>query len=165
MAETSLTVTFVTDVITDDSGTPINASIQVALDSVRNNDRTQFLYGSKAYFKVYSAPSDMSLQLIASDGTITEEGSGTEDIDDVVTFGNSDNGSVTYPVQSIVASEWLGKSLGAVHGEGNRVVSVNSGVGILDVTYRTPFRRYAISVPTKDVDEYAVAIYIQGVVL
>lgn len=164
MANTSLTVTFLTEVITDDSGEPIEASIQVALDSARNNDRTSFLYGSKAYYQVFTAPSTLTLTNTPSDGTITSEGAGLETIETIITFPNTNQSSVTYPVYSIESTEWLGNDLGAVHSEGDKIVSAQAGVGVLKITYKAYFRRYAISVPQRDEDEYRVIVYILGTI-
>lgn len=173
MANTALTVTFVTDVITDDSGIPIDASVQVRLDSDRNEDRTRFLYGSKAYFQVFTAPSELTLELSSSDGNITEEGTGEETITTYVNFPDTNQGDVSFPVAEILydldddglpGTRWLGEGLGAIHAEGDKIVASQSGIGVLKITYKANFRRYAISINDQGVSEYYVLVYILGVI-
>jgi hypothetical protein len=158
MANTSITVTFVTD--TED--VEENASIQVQLDSERNDDETIFLYGSKAYYQVLFSPSSLTISQIASDGEITEEGSGITEFTEYVIFSNSDEGSAQYPVSSVVSAEWQGDGLGALSYTGKIVKASKSGVGVLKLTYNAAFNRYAISVSDREETEYYVVVYITG---
>lgn len=160
MANASITVTFVTDT----GNLEANASIQVALDSARNEGKTRFLFGSKAYYQVYFSPSTMTISQIASDGAVTEEGSGTEQQTEYVNFSNSNEGTVTYPISSIVSSEWFGTNLGALSYIGKTVQASQSGVGVLKLVYNTAFNRYAISVSDTGDDTYYIIVYIAGTV-
>lgn len=156
MAERSLTVSFVTS----SEQASQDATIDVSLDSSRNDGKTQFLYGEKAYYKVYTYPISASITQVQSDGLITIEGSEYETINDIINFANTNESSVSYPVNNIVSTDWFGTSLGAVSSTGKTITSSQSGVGVLKISYRTYFRRYAISVPTKSETTYNVLVYI-----
>jgi len=163
MANTSLTITFVTE----EKNLENNASIQARLDDEYNKDEegeaiNQFLYGSKAYYQVFTSPEDLVLTQVQSDGTISPEGSGTAEIEEFIHFVDSYESNVTYPVRSIISSEWLGTNLGAVSVEGDKIKSSQKGVGVLKITYSAYFRRFALSLSTRDEEVYYVMIYISG---
>lgn len=160
MANTSITVTFVTEAENLD----VNAVLQVQLDSTLNLGETRFLFGSKAYYQVFFSPSTMTITQTASDGNITEEGSGTEEVTEYITFANSNEGSTGYPIGSVVSAEWFGTNLGALSYIGNTVQASKSGVGILKLIYNSAFNRYAISVQSTGDSEYYVLVYIAGTV-
>lgn len=156
MAETSLTITFVTSAEQAAQG----GSVSVELDSVYNNSKTQFLYGEKCYYKIFTYPILATLSQISSAGVITNENSGYTTVTEQIVFSNSNTSSVSYPVNNIVSSNWLGRNLGSVSASGTVITSSQSGVGVLEITYRTYYRRYAISVPTKSNASYKVLVYI-----
>lgn len=162
MANTSISVTFVTDVgnLLDEDGNAY-ASIQAQLDSTYNNGATRFLYGSKAYYQIFKSPSGLSISQEASAGTITSEGTGTEEVTEYVTFANSNEGSLSYPLDSVESATWLGKNLGALSYVGNNVLASQSGVGVLKLVYNAAFTRYAISLNSSE-DTYVVLVYITG---
>lgn len=162
MANAAITVTFVTeDELTDEDGN-VYTSLQVELDSDRNEGETRFLFGSKAYYKIFKSPTDLIIVQTQSDGVITDEGAGTEEVTIYITFANTNKGTLNYPLDSIVSAEWLGNDLGALSYTGNIVTSSKSGVGVLKVVYNAIFTRHAISVNADGVTEYAVLIYIEG---
>lgn len=82
----------------------------IEADDEMNQGRSCFLYGEKYYFKVYMFPVNMVLDLIASDGTITPEGQGTDTIPitgisgvtdqspEYVSFTNEREGSTSKPI-------------------------------------------------------------------
>ena len=164
MANTAITVTFVTeDEITDEDGN-VYTSLQVELDSDRNDGETRFLFGSKAYYRIFKSPDTLVIIQTQSAGVITDEGSGTEEVTSYITFANTNKGTLTYPLESIVSAEWLGNDLGALSYIGNIVTSSQSGIGVLKVVYNAAFTRHAISVNVDGVTEYAVLIYITGTI-
>jgi len=162
MANTAITVTFVTeDELTDEEGN-VYTSLQVALDSDRNDGETRFLFGSKAYYKIFKSPSDLIIAQVQSAGIITDEGVGTEEVTENIAFANTNKGTISYPLNSLVSADWLGNDLGALAYVGNIVTASQSGVGVLKLVYNTSFTRHAISVNVDGVETYAVLIYITG---
>lgn len=161
MAKQTITITFIV-------APPIEDAIYVELDAEMNFDKTQFVYGEKAYFKVYTIPSDLAIILIPTDGSISAEGSGTETIEDeLLTFTETEEGennqtSVSKPVVSIISSSWLGNSLGALSAAGFEITATQLGVGVCKITYSTSFRRYALSLSAKDEDSYIVVVLISS---
>lgn len=164
MANTAITVTFVTeDELTDEEGN-VYTSLQVELDSDRNEGETRFLFGSKAYYKIFKSPTDLVIVQVQSDGVITDEGVGTEEVTEYITFANTNKATINYPLDSVVSAEWAGNDLGALSYTGNVITSSQVGVGVLKVVYNVIFTRHAISVNVEGVETYAVLIYITGTI-
>jgi hypothetical protein len=162
MANQTITITFVSET-GDGGGGAGNEIIQVELDSERNNGKTRFLFGEKAYFKIYKYPSTMRLTLDSTDGTIFDEGSGTSDEEELITFSNSNEGSADKPIKSVTSSNWIGRSLGSISAAGRTVTASQKGIGVLDFKYKADFIRKSISVPVKDgYDEYPVVVLVSG---
>lgn len=165
MADSSITVTFVTQ--TSEDAEENNQSIHVELDDEKNlevygEEKSQFLYGEKAYFRIYKYPDSLAISLTQSDGTLTNEGSGTSETSENISFTNTNEGSAAKPVNQITGSSWLGKSLGAVSAVGTTVSASQTGVGVLKLEYTSNFTRHAISVEQKTEDEYPVIVFISG---
>lgn len=153
MADQSITVTFVTEA---------DPALVVELDDEMNNDKTQFCYGEKAYFRIYKYPSTLELTITQSDGTIASEGSGTSDEEETITFVDTDSSSASKPIESISSYSWLGNSLGAVSGIGTTVKSSNEGVGVLKLEYTSDFVRYSITIGLQEEEEYPIVVFIVG---
>jgi hypothetical protein len=166
MANVSTTITFVSSVTGGDG------SISVELDEVMNNGKTQFPYGTKAYFKVYRTPESMNLSLYSTDGSIMSEGSGSDSItNEDLTFIKETTANTRYPVKSLGSYQWLGNNLGslALQAVGSNIVTLpgkvnDKGVflGIARLNYTTNFLRYSISIGQRDFEEYPVIVYIEG---
>ena len=156
MAEQSINIKFVTEEVA------AGEALVVELDAEMNEDKFEFLYGEKAYFRVYTFPEDMELTITPSDGTITEEGSGESEEEEDIAFINVSEASCPKPVSAITASKWLGTSLGAVSAAGTVINASSEGVAVLKLNYTAQFRRYALSLSEKTEDEYTVVVYIQG---
>jgi hypothetical protein len=156
MAEQSINIRFVTEEV------KAGEALVVELDAEMNEDKVEFLYGEKAYFRVYTFPEDMELTITPSDGAITAEGSDESEEEEDIAFINTSEASCPKPVSSIVSSKWLGTSLGAVSAAGTVINASSEGVAVLKLNYTAKFRRYALSLSAKEEDEYAVVVYIQG---
>ena len=135
----------------------------IELDSVMNDEETQFKYGEKAYFRAFSYPIDLSLTLTPTDGVISNEGNGDSDEEDeIITFINTNEGSTSKPVQSITSYSWLGNSLGSVSAMGSTITASKEGTGVLKITYKSNFRRFGLVLLTRDEDTYTVIIVVVG---
>lgn len=158
MAEQSITVSFTTEA----DAAAAAAALIVELDADKNGDETQFIYGTKVYFRVYTYPVDMKIAIIESDGIITSEGDGVSEEEEDITFANTNEGSCSKPVKSITSSRWLGNSLGAISAKGVKITMASEGVAILKLGYKSSFRRFALKLSGKSDDSYTVLVYIQG---
>lgn len=158
-ANQSVTITFSKAVA---GGGDQEGNLVVELDEEKNAGKSQFLYGEKAYFKVYKYPASMVLTLTSTDGAISSEGSGTSPEEENIAFSNTNEASSSKPVKSIDSSMWFGASLGSVSADGSKITASQSGIGVLNLKYKSDFLRYAIVVPVKDYDEYPVIVFISG---
>lgn len=138
-------------------------SIQVRMDETANGGKTSFLYGDKAFFQLYTYPENMTLTITPSDGSVSDEGSGVGELEEIITFANTDEASVAYPLASIVSTEWLGRSLGAItKGESAQIKAAQKGVGVLRIKYKANFIRKALTLGFKDEASYPVIVHILG---
>ncbi|MDD3553212.1 MAG: hypothetical protein PHC35_01640 [Deltaproteobacteria bacterium] len=138
--------------------------ISIELDEEMNQGKTQFAYGSKAYFQVYADPG-LTVHLIKTDGILTNEGVGTRTFDEQVQFIDSQTAELGKPIRSIESYQWYGQDLGNITKTGIYQIKcaqspdITQGkIGITKVSYKADFTRYAISVPNKGVPEYPVLI-------
>ncbi|QAR34100.1 hypothetical protein EP073_12005 [Geovibrio thiophilus] len=164
MAE--VTVSFVTPARGGEK-TVIELDDEMNLDS-SGSAKKFFRYGETAYFRVYS-PLPASVRAVSSDGVVTEHGLGTAAPDvEFIPFTESNEAGTKYPVRDIVSAVWLGKSLGNVKKSGAYSVSCEivpdaageSGVGLLELSYSSGFKRFGITLPKKSRAEYPVLIYV-----
>jgi hypothetical protein len=159
MAGASLTVSFV--------NATSNADVVVELDAERNAGKTQFAFGTKAYFKVFADPS-LNLNIDNSDGTVTPEGLGTDLITEELTAVDAQTQNTAKVMVSVADSEWYGNSMGAVTKTAAKTVVFEklpapgsaNGVAIGQVKYYATFRRYAVQVPDKGVPTYNVLVVV-----
>lgn len=153
----------------DDLNVSDHASISLALDDTKNNSVTSFLYADKAYFKVYAyhkeaesphTPNDPDTEIIISDGTLSSEGSGYEEITEFIVVSNEKTANTTKAIDSIVSATWLGRSLGSVVSTGGTGLQFSSaGYAVLEIVYKTKFKRYAVTLPSREVADYRVAAW------
>lgn len=164
----SITVTFAT-------AADIEAGhmLYVELDGDKNaeeygSEKSQFLYGEVAYFRVFKSPSDLKYDIVISDGSLTDHGKGTyvtkEDSPEMATFINTNTARSRLPVKTLTSQEWLGNSLGNVNvSDDVNLIAGKSGVGVLSYSITADFDRKGISVPNKNVPEYPVIIFVHEV--
>ena len=143
--------------------------IVIELDNEMNDGRTEFLFGSRAYFKIFSPPG-VNYQLRSSDGTILGEGNGLDTIKEYISFIEEKTATVSKPVVGPFTFTWLGVSLGNIikknffEVECEKQPGVENGCGIAYVEYQTQFNRYSITVqsPANDIKEYEVLVVAYG---
>jgi hypothetical protein len=157
VAEQSISITFVTKEVA------AGKALVVDLDAEKNEDKSQFLYGEKAYFRIFTYPENMKIAIIESDGNITTEGNGLFEEEENIVFANVSEASCSKPISSIKSSKWLGESLGAIAVEGNKIKASSKGVAILKLKYTASFRRYGLQLGGRSDDSYTVLVYIHEV--
>jgi hypothetical protein len=174
MAKKSVTITFISTEDDEESRKKIIAE----LDAEMNDDATQFVYNTKAYFRVYTFPDKFVLTLTPTDGVISQEGSeDAEELEAIVRFTTTEKdaeeaaeedkeitneSSVSKPVKKITSFEWFGTNLGSISADGITITASKFGIGVCKINYTSNFRRYGIIVGTKDEEEYPVIVWIEG---
>lgn len=174
-AKQSIVVTFGTDTIEDGQILVVELDEEKHLE-VYGSARTSFLYGEKAYFRIYKYPSDMEITIKTSvdssdPGAVRSEGGGTtgesglaasnDTLQFTATNGTNYAGT-TKPIKAIVDSEWIGDSLGAISFEGATVFASKNGLGVLDLDYKSSFTRHSLSISPKPHDEFRVIVMVIG---
>lgn len=75
-----------------------------------NNGNTSFKPGDDAYYWLFKDSNVTVLEHICTAGGISNAGSDSMDIDENITFTNSDTSSLGYPPSGGVTMDWLGRS-------------------------------------------------------
>ena len=157
MISKAITITFIST--TDDS----DLVLVLELDDEKNESATQFDYNTIAYFRAYTYPSDMKLDMSPTDGIISSQESGTsDDEEEFISFVDTNEAVLSKPCLTVVSTDWLGRSLGAISVDGTKVTSSKEGTGVLKIKYKSRFRRYGLYLTTRDEDTYPVIIYVVG---
>lgn len=135
-----------------------------------NNGETSFKPGDQPGFFLFKDDNvTLNTGPKASAGGITSEGSGTKDIDENITFSNSDSSTLNYPPQTAVTMEWLGKcytisgtsvtpnsTLPGVDGSNLKMAANKKVIGILHVTYTTQGDLYRLRNVGEDIPEVVI---------
>ena len=132
------------------------------LDTEKNESVTRFDYNTKAYFRAYTYPENMTLKTTPTDGVLSNEGSGNSDEEEIVTFIDSNESKLAKPCKSIQSTTWLGTSLGAISIKGSKIIASKVGTAVLKVVYTSHFRRYGLYLSTRDQETYLVIVYVIG---
>ena len=149
------------------------------------DDREDGLNGGDTSFKPGDTPGfflfkDDNVTLVvlpkASASNPVPQGLGTKDVDENVTFSNSDTASLGYPPQGGVTMEWLGQSfsltgtavssnatLPDVNGSELRIPGGKNVIGILHCTYTTQGSLFTL--PNVPLDIPEVVIFAVGTVV
>lgn len=174
-AKQSIVVTFGTEVAEEGQTLVVELDAEKHVE-IYGEEKSSFLYGEKAYFRVYKYPDDMPTTIKTSvsqsdPGAIRAEGSGItgenglEASNDTMQFTSTsgvNSSTTTKPIQAVVDSEWIGDSLGAISFEGVTVMASQAGLGVLDLNYKAAFTRYSLSISAKPHDEFTVIVMVIG---
>lgn len=128
------------------------------------NAVTTFAAGDPVHYLVYQYGLK-SLSQIASAGSLVKVSNGTRQITETVTFANTAEATVQYPVKSLDSVEWVGRSLGAVSSTGgNALRSAQAGVAVARITYTTQFEVWRLNSPAQinGKDAFDILIYLEG---
>lgn len=133
-------------------------------DGGLNGGRSQFLPGDTVAYLVYKYKL-ASTEHRSSAGTISAGGSGQRQIEEVVTFFDTQDASLRYPVYTIDSFEWLGNNLGAISASGGQSIrAATAGVGVAIVKYTAKFDVFRINAPNQinGRDSFDIAILVVG---
>jgi hypothetical protein len=163
----TLNVTF-DDSDSGDSQGVLKLEIDDREDGLNGGD-TSFKPGDDAYYFLFKDPNVTVHEHETTAGGKSGAGSGTKDIDENITFSNSDTSSLNYPPNGAVTRKWLGRSFKLV---GTNVVANNAlpdvngselsmpggekVIGILNCTYSATGDLYKLSGVPKDFREVLI---------
>jgi hypothetical protein len=174
LVNSNITITFST--LTGDG------NIQIELDDVLNNEKSQFGFGDVAHFKVYTSPLDMEFDCYCSDpaatfvpptaGNVVQQAITDEDNVNL-SFIDTDESNISYPCNGgLVATRWFGNNWGPLSLIGDTVVRANrpspalpltqsNACAICRVNYNTEYHPGSVSVvETPGEAEWPVIIYV-----
>jgi hypothetical protein len=174
-AKQSIVVTFGTTTLEEGQILVVELDAEKHIE-IYGEEKSTFLYGEKAYFRVYKYPADMPIVIKTSvsstdPGAIRSEGSGvtgegglaaSNDTLQFTTTSGVNSVSATKPIKSVVDYEWIGDNLGAIATEGTTVTASKSALGVLDLNYKAAFSLYYLSISTKSQDEFTVIVMVIG---
>lgn len=126
-----------------------------------NQGKTAFRPGDPVYYLLFAPDGFTLAQHVVTAGSRASAGSGNKSIEQILTFNDAREASLSYPVASITSKAWIGNNQGAssLAGDGKIVLPENK-IGILRVNYKSSFAAYRLSGVPNDVDR--VLIVVQG---
>jgi hypothetical protein len=156
---TSTTITFV-----------VEGNMQVELDDLKNNDKTQFASGDTVYFKVYCNPIDLTVTGEASDGTVTIDSTDSSDTQvEQLTFtktSSADLGKLATP-KSYTSLKWLGSNTGtspAISASGTALNVTDRLIAVAEIEYSATYKGGNLSGVTipAGITDYPVVVVLTG---
>ena len=130
-----------------------------------NLGNTSFRPGDDVGFLVYKTPDVVIDQMVSTLGSTTGAGSGTRTVTEFITFADSNEASVGYPIASISDIIWFGTSGGAYTISGSTISLSAKAIAVAEVTYTTNFTGYKLTnVPPSYAGKttFSVLIFIAG---
>lgn len=129
-----------------------------------NQGRTQFLPGDRVAYLVYRYLLSTT-EHRSSAGTINAGGNGQRQVEEVLTFFDSSEAQVRYPIYTLDSVEWLGNDLGSMVASGGQAVrAATPGVGVAIVKYTTRYDIFWLNSPTQinGRENFDIAILVVG---
>jgi hypothetical protein len=153
-AKANLSITFASDC------EPGN-EIVIELDADLNDDKSCFLFGQTAYFRVYSKPLNLEFDTFCSDSTasiffkenVTAQNDETEQTQQIE-FIEEQTGTLDKPASSLLSQKWFGNDLGTIALVSPKSILAPNKVsdmyfGVAELKYIAPYRVYGLIVYTK----------------
>lgn len=164
----TLNVSFDADADTGDAQGVLKLEIDDREDGLNNGD-TSFAPGDDAYYFLFKDDNITIHEHETTAGGKTAQGTGTKDIDENITFTNSDTSSLGYPPNGTVSMQWLGRSfeisgttvrantaVPEVDGSELRMAGGKKVIGLLNCTYEAQGDLYKLSNVPRDFKEVMI---------
>ena len=131
-----------------------------------NGGKTSFVGGEPVYVLLYKSSNVTIKSKILSAGSLFAAESQLVDVEEIITFSNSRESSLSKPASGGVSVTWYGASLGglSIAEDGTSVTASASGVAVAKVTYKSNALAYRISTPLElgGVKDYSILLFILG---
>lgn len=133
-----------------------------------NGGKTKFSGGEPVYVLLYKSRNVSITQKLVSAGSIYPGQNQLIDMEEIITFQNKREASLSKPVSGMLDVTWLGNSLGwlTVDVDQTTVNASGAGVAVAKVSYKTEAQSYRISTPRSVNGEtnYSLIFFAAGVV-
>lgn len=122
-----------------------------------NGGNTDFRPGDSPAYLLYRAANVTLLEHATTAGAIAQSGGGSRLIEETLTFSDSREASLRYPVAGAFSSNWIGRNGGTVslHNQ-NAVLIPMVTFGILKVTYLASFTAYRLTNVPLGIDQVLI---------
>lgn len=140
----------------------------------QNGGKTQFMPGDNVGFLVFKSDNVDILAKMASWGLITEGAASVKDVEQVLTFANVAEQSLSYPVGAtgIGTPEWYGTDLGGLVMVGDSTIRCSAitgssdpaliKVGTCKIKYQSPCVEYMLSNTLLPQKIYDIVVFLLG---
>lgn len=145
----------------------LSASIDDRATGLNGGD-TSFLPGDTAYFLVFKSDNVAYDTPIASAGSIVAASlpSGYVEKEEDISFADADSGSLSVPASEILSYQWMGRSLGDLTLQPDKMTVTASakGVAVARVTYRAPCSAHGLQSPSSlnGLTDFSILVFIRG---
>ena len=129
-----------------------------------NKGRSQFAPGDSVNYLIYKHKIT-NTEHRCSAGSVSRVTSGQRQVEELVTFLDSADASVQYPIATLDSFEWLGNQLGPVSAAGGQALrAASSGLGVALVRYTTRFEVWRLNSPAQinGRDSFSIAVLVTG---
>lgn len=132
-----------------------------------NAGKSSFVGGDPVYVLVYKSDNVSIISTLVSAGSVFPGPNQTVDVEEILTFANSRDASLSKPASGFVGVTWMGNSLGGISIGGNQtsVKASSSGVAVAKVTYKTQAKSYRISTPVivNGSADFSILFFVAGI--
>lgn len=124
-----------------------NSSLAAEIDSRENGLNggiTSFIPGDSPAFLIYKT-ANVSVQIDTTTGSITDEGSGLTDVEEILTFTNSREVSLSKPAFGTVTTTKLSGVTPDLEVKYDKLITSEKTIGAVKVEYQTKFYAYRLN--------------------
>lgn len=135
-----------------------------------NQGRSRFTAGDQPVYLIFKTSNVNVLSQTPSYGAVAFHASGQLDVEQVLTFANTREASLSQPaIPGTLDVKWIGNDLGALtlQSDERTVLASVTGVGVAKVSYKVDFTAYRLTNvivpdPVHGETDFSVLVYIVG---
>ena len=164
MAETSVTLTFITEA--EKAGETL--IMQLDDDAIKSfyglaegETKGSWLFGDSVFIAVFKYPATVQYEIVSSAGTLTPDGNGIKSITkEWITFGKKSEGNLSLPKTGDLSHSFYCTFDGTVSAEGQSITLSQPALGVLECDYSAAFDRYKLTLgEMSGYSEFPVIVY------
>lgn len=171
MASTTKTLSKANLTITFAVSCSENNGITVELDDELNDGASCFLFGDKAYFRIYTIPLglkyDIYITALSSQGAVHKVNTAIlqTGLEQDIEFIEEVNATTEKPIKDLISCNWYGRNLGVMtkaDDGGVKVAAIGSKprIGIANVRYTSQYDSWYLTISNAPEDTFPVIVYI-----
>jgi hypothetical protein len=142
----------------------LSAEIDDRVDGL-NGGNTRFVPGDVAWFLVYKSANVSYQNPIPSAGSVSGGGAITVEIEEDISFADTDTATLRIPANAITSITWLGNSLGGLTLTDPQTVRASAkGVAVARVRFQATAYAHALQSPASvaGLTDFSILVYILG---